>query len=319
MLTLRQLKLFEAVARLKGFSRAANEMGVTQPAVSIQIKHLEDSVGLPLFEKAGKRLFLTPAGDELLRASDAILPRLRDLELGFAEMKGEIKGSLEVAAATTANFFMPQLLGAFQNRNPEVSPRLSVGNLQWMIERLSSKKDDLIVMSHVPDLPGLEVRPFLEDHLVVVAPPGHPLVRETRIPISRLAHEPFLLREPGSASRLSLENVFRDLGIRVRARMELGSSEAIKQAILSELGLSIMSSYNVSHELADGRLTVLDVNGFPLKRQWNAVTFQDKRQSLPARTFSAFIMSEEGRRIADAARPRFESIAPPPRPKAAAG
>jgi len=319
MLTLRQLKLFEAVARLRGFSRAANEMGVTQPAVSIQIKQLEDSLGLPLLEKAGKQLFLTPAGDELLRASDDVLTRLRDMELGFAEMKGEIKGSLDVAAATTAGYFMPQLLGTFQSRNPGVAPRLSVGNLQWMIERLSSKKDDLVVMSHVPDLPGLEVRPFLDDHLVVVAPPAHPLVKEARIPISRLAHEPFLLREQGSASRLSLEDVFRDLGIRARVRMELGSGEAIKQAVLSELGLSIMSSYAVAQELADGRLTVLDVNGFPLKRRWNVVSFQDKRQSLPARTFSAFVLSEEGRRIAEAARPRFESVAAPRRPKAAAG
>jgi LysR family transcriptional regulator, low CO2-responsive transcriptional regulator len=318
MLTLRQLKLFEAVARLKGFTRAANEMGVTQPAVSIQIKQLEDSIGLPLFEKAGRRLFLSPAGGELLRASDDILTRLRDLELGFAEMKGEIKGALDVAVATTANYFMPQLLGAFQDRNPGVSPRLSVGNLQWMVERLSSKKDDLIVMSHVPDLPGLEVWPFLEDHLVVVAPPNHPLVSERRIPISRLAHEPFLMREPGSSLRLALENVFRDLGIPVRMRMELGSSEAIKQAIMSGLGLSIMSSYSVRHELTDGRLTVLDVNGLPLKRQWNAVTFQDKRQSLPARTFSAFIMSEEGRRIAVAARPPLEAISPLARSKTAA-
>jgi len=306
MVTLRQLKFFEAVARLKGFSRAANEMGVTQPAVSIQIKHLEDSVGLPLFDKAGKRLFLTPAGDELLRASDDILTRLRDLELGFAEMKGEIKGSLDVAAATTANFFMPQLLGAFQNRNPEVSPRLSVGNLQWMIERLSSKKDDLIVMSHVPDLPGLEVRPFLEDHLVVVAPPAHPLVKETRIPISRLAHEPFLLREPGSSSRQAMEEVFRNLGIRFRVGMELGSGEAVKQGVMAGLGLSIVSSFTVANELADGRLAVLDVNGLPVKRRWNAVTFRDKRPSLPARTFAAFILSDEGRAIAERARPKLD-------------
>ncbi len=317
MLTLRQLKLFEAVARLKGFSRAADEMGVTQPAVSIQIKQLEDSIGLPLFEKSGKRLFLSPAGAELLRATEDVMTRLRDLELGFAEMKGEVKGTLDVAAATTANYFMPQLLGAFQDRHPEVAPRFNVGNLQSMIERLSSKKDDLIVMSHVPDLPGLEVRPFLEDHLVVVAPPDHPLVGEARIPISRLVHEPFLLREPGSASRVSLEDAFRDLGMRVRVRMELGSGEAIKQAVRSRLGLSIMSSFNVFHETADGRLSILDVNGFPVKRQWNAVTFQDKRQSLPARTFSAFIMSEEGRRIAEAARPPLGGVRPRPAETAA--
>jgi DNA-binding transcriptional LysR family regulator len=303
MLTLRQLKLFEAVARLRGFSRAANEMGVTQPAVSIQIKQLEESIGLPLFEKAGKQLFLSPAGDELLRASDDILTRLRNMELGFAEMKGEIKGTLDVAVATNANYFMPQLLGAFQSRHPGVLPRLGVGNLQWMIERLSSKKDDLIVMSHVPDLPGLDVRPFLEDHLVVAALPGHPLVGEARIPISRLAHEPFLVREPGSSSRRALEEVFRNLGVRFRVVMELGSGEAIKEGILAGLGLSIVSSFTVSHELANGRLTALDVHGFPLKRRWNAVTFLDKRPTLPARTFAAFIMSEEGRALAERQRP----------------
>ena len=306
MLTLRQLKLFEAVARLGGFSRAANEMGVTQPAVSIQIKQLEDDIGLPLFEKTGRQMFLSPAGDELLRASDDVLTRLRNLELGIAAMKGEIKGTLDVAASTNANYFMPQLLGAFQARHPGVAPRLAVGNLQWMMERLSAKKDDLIVMSHVPDLPGLEARQFLDDELVAVAPPTHPLVGDRQIPVSRLAHEPFLLREPGSSSRQAMEEVFRNLGIRFRVGMELGSGEAVKQGVMAGLGLSIVSSFTVANELADGRLAVLDVNGLPVKRRWNAVTFRDKRPSLPARTFAAFILSDEGRAIAERARPKLD-------------
>jgi DNA-binding transcriptional LysR family regulator len=306
MITFRQLRLFEAVARLRGYTRAANELGVTQPAVSIQVKHLEDEIGLPLFEKAGKRLFLSSAGDELLQASEDILNRLRNLELGIAEMKGEIKGTLDVAVTTTANYFMPHLLGAFQKRHPGVTSRLAVGNLQWMIDRLSSKKDDLVIMSHVPDLPGVESRPFLKDYLVVVAPHDHPLVGEKRIPISRLAHEPFLVRELGSSSRMVLETVFRNIGMPFQVRMELGSSEAIKQGIMANLGLSIMSSFSVFHELAAHRLKVLDVNGFPLEHHWNAVTFRDKQLSLVAKTFSSFIMSEEGRQIADATRPRIE-------------
>lgn len=317
MLTLRQLKLFEAVARLRGFTRAANELGVTQPAVSIQIKHLADEIGLPLFEKAGKQLFLSAAGDELLSASEDILNRLRNLERSLAEMKGEIKGTLDVAVATTANYFMPHLLGAFQRRNPDVSPRLAVGNLQWMIERLSSKRDDIIVMSHVPDLPGLESRPFLEDQLVVVAPPDHPLVGARRIPVSSLAHEPFLMREPGSSSRMAAEDVFRNLGFPFRVGMELGSTEAIKQGTMAGLGLSVLSTFTIVHELADGRVRVLDVNGFPLGRRWNVVAFGDMPLSLPGRMFSAFVMSEEGRGIADALRPIIEPPTAAPLARAA--
>lgn len=315
MLTLRQLKLFEAVARLRGFTRAANELGVTQPAVSIQIKLLEEEIGLPLFEKAGKELFLSAAGAELLSASEDVLNRLRNLERGIAEMKGEIKGTLDVAVATTANYFMPQLLGAFCERNPGVQPRLAVGNLQRMIERLTAKRDDIIVMSHVPDLPGLESRPFLDDELVVVAPPDHPLVGERRIPVSRLAHEPFLMREPGSSSRTAAEDVFRNLGFPFRVGMELASTEAIKQAIMAGLGLSVLSTFTVFHELAGGRVRVLDVNGFPLERRWNVVAFRDTPLSLPGRMFSAFILSDEGRRIAEGLRPAME---PPPLARAQA-
>ncbi len=300
MLTLRKLKLFEAVARLGSYTRAANELGVSQPAVSIQIKHLADDLGLPLFDRVGKKLLLSAAGDELLEASQDVLGRLRNMELNLAELKGEVKGTLDVAAVTAATYFAPRLIGAFQRRHPGVSPRLLTGNLQWIVNRLGSRMDDMAIMDFVPDLPALDARPFLEDHLVVVAPPGHPLAGERTVPLSRLAHEPLLLREPGSTARMTLEGVFRDLGVPIRESMTLGSREAVKQGVMAGFGLSILSSSEVSLEVASGLLTILDVMGFPLERRWYVVLFTDKRLSLPAKTFSAFILSEEGRNMAAA-------------------
>ena len=309
MLTLRKLKLFEAVARLGSYTRAANELGVTQPAVSIQIKHLADELGLPLFDRVGKQLLLSAAGDELLEASQDVLGRLRNMETNLAELKGEVKGTLDVAAVTAATYFAPRLIGAFRQRYPGVSPRLMTGNLQWIIHRLGSRTDDMAIMDYVPDLPQLDARPFLEDRLVAVAPPDHPLAGERSVPLSRLAHEPLLLREPGSTARMTLEGMFRDLGVPIRESMTLGSNEAVKQGVMAGFGLSILSSSEVALEMASGLLTILDVQGFPLERRWYVVHFTDKRLSVPAKTFSAFILSEEGRKtaaeshVADAARP----------------
>ncbi len=185
------------------------------------------------------------------------------------------------------------------------------GNLQWIINRLASRMDDMAIMDFVPDLPALDARPFLEDRLVVVAPPGHPLAGERTVPLSRLAHEPLLLREPGSTARMTLEGVFRDLGVPIRESMTLGSREAVKQGVMAGFGLSILSSSEVSLEVASGLLTILDVMGFPLERRWYVVLFTDKRLSLPAKTFSAFILSEEGRKMAAAA-PVAATVRPAP-------
>lgn len=316
MLTLRKLKLFEAVARLGSYTRAANELGVTQPAVSIQIKHLADELGLPLFDRVGKQLLLSAAGDELLETSQDVLGRLRDLELNLAELKGEVKGTLDVVAVTTATYFAPRLIGAFRQRHPGVSPRLMTGNLQWIIHRLGSATDDMAIMDYVPDLPHLDARPFLQDRLVAVAPPDHPLAGKRSVPLSRLAHEPLLLREPGSTARMTLEGMFRDLGVPIRESMTLGSNEAVKQGVMAGFGLSILSSSEVALELASGLLTILDVKGFPLERRWHVVLFTDKRLSVPTKTFSDFILSEEGRKIAagppvaGAARPAPRAVGP---------
>ncbi|HWP01540.1 MAG TPA: LysR substrate-binding domain-containing protein [Methylococcus sp.] len=291
-LTLRQLDLFEAVARHSSFTRAAEEHYLTQSAVSIQIKRLEEQVGLPLFEHVGKRIYLTAAGKELHQAASEVLGRLRELEAALASLRGQVKGPLQIAVVTTAKYFMPRLLGEFLRLYPEVEPRLTVTNRANILERLKRNCDDLVVMGQAPEESNAEPHAFLDNKLVVVAHPGHPLARERRIPLVRLAQERFLVREPGSGTRMAMDRLFAEHRIGITPYMELGSSEAIKQGVMAGLGISILSLQNFPLERANGLLTVLDVEGFPLERRWYAVYLKGKRLSRVASTFLDFLLRQ---------------------------
>ena len=290
--TLRQLQILVAVARHGGYTRAAEALHLTQPTVSMQVKKLSEAIGMPLFEQSGKKLQLTPAGRKTLDASRDILNRLELLGGEISSLTGEVKGELRIAVVTTAKYFMPHLLGVFVQRYPDVEPRLIVTNREKVLERLEEAQDDLLIMGRVPK--ELEVRstPFLDNDLVVIAPPGHRLAKKRAIPLKRLLEERILLREPGSGTRLAMDKLFREQGLELEPYMELGSIEAIKQAVMAGLGISVMSTHNLRLELDSGKICVLDVKGFPLRRHWFAVHASNRKLSLVAQTFLDFIRDE---------------------------
>lgn len=289
--TLRQLRAFESVARLKNFSRAAEELHVTQPTVSKQIRLLHEEVGLPLFEQIGKKIYLTQAGEQLYATCAEWLDTWGRFEQTVADLKGVKQGRLRIAAVTTTKFFMPRLLGPFCAQYPGIDIALEVVNRDRVLERLARNQDDLYVMGVPPDDLDIEREPFLDNPLVVVAPASHPLARRKRIPVAALANEPFILREHGSGTRLTVERVFEEHKIPLRIRMELGSNEAIKQAVAGGLGLTILSRSTLSADASQLDIALLDIKGFPIKRHWYVVRPRHKQLSVVAQTFLEFLRS----------------------------
>lgn len=290
--TLHQFKVFEATARLGSFTRAAEELFLTQPTVSMQVKQLTKALGLPLFEQVGKRLYLTDAGRELYTTCQEIFDKLDQLEMRVANLKGMKQGRLRLAVITTAKYFIPRLLGPFCQRYPGIDVSLIVTNHEQAIERLSNNQDDLYVMSQVPEHVDVKSHPFLDNPLVVLAPKDHPLAHEKNIPLMRLGEEPFIMRESGSGTRRSVQDLFEQHGIDVRVRLELGSNEAIKQAIAGGLGLSVLSCHTLTPDGQGGELAVLDVEGFPIQRQWYVVHLGGKQLSVVASTFLDYLQAE---------------------------
>lgn len=291
-LTFRQLNVFEAVARLLSFSRAAEELHLTQPAVSMQIKQLEENVGLPLFEQLGKKIFLTEAGHELYHYSRAIAQQVAEVESVLGELKGVKRGKLKISVASTANYFAPQLLATFSQRFPDVTVSLNVTNRQGLLQQLDNNETDLAIMGQPPDGLDLAAESFLDNPLVVIAPVNHPLARQKNIPLARLQNETFLIREQGSGTRIAMERFFAQRGVKFTAGMEMSSNEAIKQAVQAGLGLGIVSIHTVALELEMKRLAVLDVDAFPIMRHWYVVHRANKRLSGVAQAFKRFLLDE---------------------------
>ncbi|GAB6040337.1 LysR substrate-binding domain-containing protein [Endothiovibrio diazotrophicus] len=290
--TFQQLRIFDSVARHRSFTRASQELFLTQPAVSIQIKRLEENVGHPLIEQVGKRLFLTTAGEELHRAAREILDRLIELEGNLDERHAKVRGPLRISVVTTAKYFMPHLLGAFLREHPDVEPSLTVTNRAKVLDRLRENLDDLVVMGQVPDELELNASRFLDNDLAVVAHPDHPLCKRKRaIPLERMLEERFLVREAGSGTRSAVDRLFAGKGLRITPYMELGSGEAIKQGVMAGLGVSVLSTLSFRLEQASGLLAVLKVEGFPLVRPWHCVHPKGKRLSKTARTFLDFLLN----------------------------
>ena len=289
-LTLQQMKVFDAVARHSSFTRAAEEMFLTQPAISIQIKRLEDNVGLPLFEKIGKRNYLTDAGREMHAACIDILKRIDDLSAAIGALQGSIKGKLRLSVVTTAEHFMPHLLGQFVHEYPNVEPSMVVTNRANLIERLNANQDDLVIMGQIPDGMDMEAFPFMDNPLIVVANPDHVLAKEKQIPLERIAQERILVREEGSGTRMAVARVFKLHDLTIEPFMELGSTEAIKQGSMAGLGLSILSKNNLRTELETGQLVKLDVQEFPLVRRWYVGYLKGKQLSRVASSFLQFLL-----------------------------
>lgn len=287
--TFRQLEIFEAIARLGSFTRASEELFLTQPTVSMQVRKLSDAVGLPLYEQLGKRIHLTDAGCELAQTAREIIRAMERFDMSVAQRQGLRKGRLRLAVATAAKYFAPRLLGEFSRLHPGVSVSLKVTNRQRVLERVGENLDDLYILSEPFADYDLEARAFLDNPMVVVAPPGHPLARRRKIPLARLAEEPFLMREPGSATRLAVDQLFADHGVRINEGMELASNEAIIQAVLGGLGVSVLSRHVLADRRGRGEPVLLDVEGFPIVRHWHVAYPRGKQLSVVAEAFLDFL------------------------------
>jgi len=291
-LTLRQLQILEAVARTGGLSRAAEDLHLTQPAISMQIKQMEDAIGIALLERAGKRIFLTEAGREVQQASLDIAERLTQLKGTLDAMQGLQHGNLTVGVVSTASAFSIHLITQFRHRYPGIRIRLNVINREQLLRQLADNSLDLALMGQPPAHLDLEDRVVMENPLVVIAPPHHPLSGQKRIPLARLTEEPFLGRESGSGTRIATEAFFQSHRIAWAAVMEMNKNEAIKLAVESGLGLSVVSQHAVLKELAAKRLCMLDVEDFPILRSWHLVSRRNKQFSSSALAFAEFILSE---------------------------
>ncbi|MCG6941257.1 MAG: LysR family transcriptional regulator [Thiohalocapsa sp.] len=292
--TLRQLQLLEAIVRLGSFTRAAEELFLTQPTVSMQIKKLSETLGTPLFRHVGRTVEPTDAGFEVYAACREILGTLTDLDVKLSDLKGLKRGRLRLGVVTTAKYVAPEILGAFCKKYPGIEVSLRVTNREHILERLMSHDDDLYVSGQPrEESDQIEATPFAPNPLVVVARVDHPLAAERNIPMARLADENLILREPGSGIRDAVVKLFNEAGLEPRVRMQLGSNEAIKHAIVGGLGISVLSLHSLRLESVGGGLALLDVEGFPIMRRWHLVHWRGRELSLVARTFRDFAVDYE--------------------------
>lgn len=289
--TLHQLRIFHAVAQNGSFARAAEALHLSPPTLSLQVKQLSESVGQPLFEQLGKKIYLTAAGRTLAAACEDIEARMERLGEDLAALQGVERGSVKLAILTTVKYTVPKLLGGFCAAHPGIDVAMVVGNREKLLQRLAGNEDDLYIMGQPPEQMDVVSEAFADNPLVLVAPPDHPLVGKKRIAPERLRSEPFILREPGSGTRLTSEKFFADHGITMKNRLEVGSNEAIKQTVAGGLGLAVLSAHTVTAELALGELVQLDVRGFPLIRRWHVVVPRGKRLSAAAQAFKDWLFT----------------------------
>jgi DNA-binding transcriptional LysR family regulator len=295
--TLPQLRLFEASARLGSFARAAEELHIAPPTASVQIKKLTETVGAPLFEQVGRRIYLTEAGRRLNASCQDVFRALSAFEETLGEMRSLHTGQLHIAASSTARYFVPRLLGAFVQRYPEIDTALQIHNRCALIERMARNEDDLYLFADAPADRELIVQTVLPNPLVVFARADHPLAGARNIPFARFASEPFLMREPGSGTRAAALKVFDSHGVTPRIRMELSSNEAVREAILAGVGVSILSRHLWALEQEQPGLVCLDVQGFPLPSVWQFAYPLGKRLSPAARAFMDFTRGEAKRLV----------------------
>ncbi len=290
--TLHQLKVFETVARHGSFTRAAEELFITQPTVSSQVKQLTKAIGLPLFEQIGKSLYLTDAGKDLLSTCQDVFERLENFEMKIADLKGTKQGELKLAVITTAKYFIPRLLGSFCQDYPGIDVALNVTNHLEIKQRMLANEDDLYIVSNPHKDVDLTSQPFLDNPLVVVAPKNHPLAGKTNIALEHLNDKPFIMREKGSGTREAILKLFTEHNIAVKVKLELGSNEAIKQAIAGGLGISILSEHCLISEGSSGELTILDFQHFPIERRWYVARLAGKKLSVVAQAFLEYLLKE---------------------------
>ena len=291
-MTLRQLQVFRAVCDHGSYSRAADEMALTQPAVSLQIRQLEELVGQPLFEYVGKKLYLTEAAEALKRAGNDIFGRLESLDMQLSDLQGSLQGQLNLCVESSAKYFIPHLFAAFRRQYPEVSLSLTVVNHALAVRRLSLSRDDLLIMSQVPQDMALDFLPFLNNPIIAVAPSDHPLCRQEALQLQDLTAYPLLIRESGSGTRRACEEYCHQKRAHFAQTLEIGSLDAQREAVIAGLGVALLPRHAVHLELRHGLLRELAVAELPLYRSWCAVNIRGRRLSPVAQAFLGFIRSE---------------------------
>ncbi|MCW8899615.1 MAG: LysR family transcriptional regulator [Gammaproteobacteria bacterium] len=291
-ITFRQLEVFEVVARLLSYTRASKELHLSQPAVSMQIKQLEENAGLPLFEQIGRKIYLTEAGREMYHYSRAIAEQLDEVDDVFEQLKGVKSGRLEITVATTANAFATRMLSMFSKQFEGSTVSLDVTNRERLLRQIADNEKDIAIMGRPPADAELEIEPFADNPLVVVAAPDHPLVAKQPIPLYMLQDQTFVVREQGSGTRTAMERFFDEHNLSITSSMEMNENEAIKQAVQAGMGLGIVSIHTIELELETNRLVILDVEDFPIMRHWYLVHRKEKRLSPITQAFKDFVLSE---------------------------
>ncbi|MGD2053223.1 MAG: LysR family transcriptional regulator [Gammaproteobacteria bacterium] len=290
-LTLRQIEVFIAVARHKNYTRAAEELHLSQPAVSMQIRQLEDGIGLPLFEQVGKQIHLTDAGEQMYIYGREIADLLAEAENVFETIKGVQFGTLTISVATTASHFATRLLAEFTKQHEGITISLDVTNRQALRRQLENNEPDLVIMGQPPKGLDVEAAVFMENPLVMIAPADHLLIKQKNIPLSHFADESFVVREVGSGTRGATQRFFDEHGVPFNTAIEMTSNEAIKQAVEAGLGLGIVSLHTLELELETGRLDILDVQDLPIMRHWYVLQRKGKRLSPAAHAFKGFVLN----------------------------
>jgi len=291
--TLRQLQVFESVADELSFTRASEKLHLSQPAVSIQVKQLEEGVGSPLFEHVGRKISLTEVGWIVYRCSQTIRGVLEDAGEQIDELMGIQRGRLEITVATTASYFASRILARFARSYPQIAISLDVTNREGLLQQLESNQCDLVIMGEPPKGKRLTATPIMENPLVIIASPGHPLAGRRSIPVRELGAQTFVFREAGSGTRAAIMRFFEKKRVAIQITMEMTSNEAIKQTVQAGLGLGIVSRHTVELELETGSLVELDVAHFPLRRFWYLVRRSDKPMSPVAQRFETFVLDPE--------------------------
>ncbi|HEV2653828.1 MAG TPA: LysR family transcriptional regulator [Ktedonobacteraceae bacterium] len=295
-INLHQLATFQVVAKHSSYVRAAEELHFSQPAVSAQIHQLEESMGVKLFDKIGRRTRLTQAGEELYLYSQKIFSLIDETLETMESLRSPQYGRLSVGADTTVGtYVIPGLLGKFRQIYPDVEITLEVVNRGYLLDAMVNNRVDMVVMGKIPTEVPVFVAPFAPNELVLVAPPTHRLAGCQHVPFSELGREHFLLREVGSGTRAALEGAFQEAGIPLQVSMQVGNNSAIKQGVAAGLGIALISRVALDMELETHRLVILDVEGFPITKQWRLVHLKDKNLSATARAFKSFMLQNADR------------------------
>lgn len=289
--TLNQLKIFQILSREQSISATAKVMHLTAPAVSIQVKQLAEAAEQPLIEQIGKKIYLTQAGEEVAKACDDIFERIEHLSQDLASLQDMVTGTIRVSIITTANYFIPRLLGEFSEKHEGIEVMLFVGNREAVFDRLRSNEDDLYILGQPPTDIKVEHYMFAPNPIIAIAHPSHPLAQNSLINPEELANYPFILREQGSGTRRTTEQFFKKHDVPLKVRMELGSNEAVKQSVIAKLGMSFVAGTSVRNELRLGDLVELNIKGLPLQREWHVMHPKNKILSPAAKEFKNFLIN----------------------------